>query len=87
MDYIYGLLLIIFSIFSPNKLKNIYEIWMSIGNILGFVNSRIILGSIFIFILLPIGIFMKIFKYDPLRRSKNKEKTYRELRSDATKNY
>jgi len=82
-----GIALIIFSIFAPNKLRNIYNFWMSIGNILGFVNSRIILGSIFILVLMPIGLFMKIFGYDPLRRKKNKENTYRELRKDGKVNF
>ena len=52
---------------------------MKIGDILGFINSHVILGLVFFIVLLPISIFMKIFGYDPLKINKNnnKFKTYR----------
>ena len=50
---------------------------MRIGH-LGWLNSHIILGIVFIFILIPISFFMKIFNYDPLRKNIFKNKTYRE---------
>ena len=79
--------LIILAIISPEKLSKFYKFWIWIGNILGFINSRIILGTIFFLILMPTAFLMKFFGYDPLRRKKSTKKTYRELRKDATINF
>tara|TARA_B100000161_G_scaffold226858_2_gene173176 strand:- start:434 stop:826 length:393 start_codon:yes stop_codon:yes gene_type:complete len=55
-----------------------YKLWMAIGYILGFINSRLILGIIFIFMVQPISFTMKIFGYDPLRLKTNNQRSYRE---------
>ena len=52
---------------------------MQLGLILGWFNSRIILGLVFILIVLPIAFFMRIFGYDPLRLNDKKVKSYREI--------
>jgi len=78
-----GLPLIILGIFSPNNLKYLYNRWISIGNYLGFLNSHIILGSIFVIVLVPISFIMKLFKYDPLKLRKESLKTYREIKKDS----
>ena len=51
---------------------------MKLGYILGWLNSRIILGLVFLVVLQPIAMIMRIFGYDPLRTRNNNEKTYRE---------
>ena len=51
---------------------------MALGHALGWVNSHIILGLVFIFVLQPIAYFMRLTGYDPLRRLRKGEKTYRE---------
>ena len=53
---------------------------MAIGHFLGKINSRIILGLVFILVVQPIAIIMKIFKYDPLRKKFEKKKSYREIK-------
>ena len=52
---------------------------MRIGLILGWINSRIILSVVFIVVLQPISLIMKIFGYDPLRQKKINQKSYREI--------
>ncbi len=64
----------------PNSLKKIYKLWMQIGEILGWVNSRIILGLVFILIIQPIAILMRLFSYDPLKFKKNTNNSYKEYR-------
>ena len=59
-----------------------YKAWMAIGHALGWINSHIILGFVFIFILQPIAYLMRFTGYDPLRRRRKGEKTYRENRQD-----
>ena len=75
-----------YALFCPLKLKNLYQFWIWLGNILGFINSRLILGFIFYFLLFPISIFMKIIGHDPLKRKKNKKNTYREFRTNVNIN-
>ena len=76
---IIGIIGLIFGIFIPRYLYYPYKFWMKIGFILGWINSRLILGLVFMFVLQPIAIIMKVFKYDPLKKSKLSTKTYREL--------
>ena len=75
---ILSLPLIILGIFKPSSLNFIYKGWMLFGQVLGWLNSRIILGVVFILMLLPIALIMRFFGYDPLKKRKNNDNTYRE---------
>ena len=79
-----GIPSIIIAIINPNLLFYPYKGWMKLGQILGWINSRIILGLVFIIVLQPIAIIMKIFNYDPLRTRKNNQKSYRETIKEKT---
>ncbi len=60
-----------------------YKVWMALGHALGWVNSRIILGLVFLIVLLPIAFIMKTFGYDPLRQNQRERKkmSFRELKT------
>ena len=73
---------LILGLTSPRLLHYPYKIWMELGHALGWVNSHIILGLVFIFILQPIAYIMRLAGYDPLRRRRKGEKTYRESRKN-----
>ncbi len=78
-----GIPFLIISLIKTSLLFYPYKYWMALGQILGWVNSRIILGSIFIIVLQPIALIMRIFGYDPLKkRKKIYQKTYRENKKD-----
>ena len=62
----------------PRLLFYPYKAWMALGLALGWINSRIILGMVFILVLQPIALIMKLFNYDPLREKKSNQKSYRE---------
>ena len=81
-----GLPLIIFALIKPSFLRYPYKFWMSLGNILGYINSRLILGIVFFFILQPIALFMRIIGYDPLRKKRGLKKSYRENKKGHTIN-
>ena len=70
----------------PSILFYPYKIWMKLGLILGWINSRIILGIIFFLVLVPISLLMKISGHDPLRIKKNNNKSYRENKKNHTVN-
>ena len=74
-----GIILVIIALVRPILLLHPYKIWMKLGHILGFINSRIIIGLIFFLVLLPIAFIMKLFNYDPLKNKRNENKTYREI--------
>ena len=77
-----GFLGLISGIIFPRSLYYPYKFWMKLGLTLGWVNSRIILGLVYIIVLLPIAFVMRLIGYDPLRTKQIGEKTYRENRKE-----
>ena len=72
---------------APHFLKFPYKLWMRIGHVLGWINSRIILGLVFIIILQPIALIMRAKGYDPLRKKKGNMSSYRELNKEDSVDY
>ena len=73
---------IILAFTKPILLLYPYRAWMKLGNILGWVNSRIILGLVFLIILQPIALIMRILGHDPLRTKKFAQESYREIKTN-----
>ena len=67
---------------APRLLLYPYKGWMVLGHVLGWINSHIILGLVFIFVLQPIAYIMRLKGYEPLKTKRKGEKTYRENRKD-----
>ena len=80
-----GFLGLLIGLTSPKLLYYPYKFWMKLGLILGWVNSRIILGFVYMIVLLPIAFIMRLIGHDPLRTKRKGEKTYREKRKDHRK--
>ena len=75
-----GLPALVLGLTLPRLLYYPYKSWIALGNVLGWVNSKIILGLVFIFVLQPIAFVMRLTGYDPLRSRGKADKTYRENR-------
>lgn len=76
--WIVAVLLSIGALFLPNLLKPVYQIWMRIGHVLGWVNTRILLSIIFFVLITPMGLAMRILGKDPMARKFDKNlKSYR----------
>ena len=73
---------LLLGILKPDLLLYPYRGWMALGHALGWINSRIILGLVFIVVLQPIALTMRIFGYDPLRKKKSNKKSYREVKGN-----
>ena len=73
---------IILAFTKPILLLYPYRAWMKLGHILGWVNSRIILGLVFLIVLIPISLVMKSIGHDPLRTKKFSQKSYREIKTN-----
>ena len=63
---------------APTTLNLVYQVWMRIGLVLGWINSRIILGLIFYIAVTPMGLIMLLLKRDPMTRKFDPDcQTYR----------
>lgn len=52
----------------PPALKPLYRVWMKFGEVMGRVNSFLILSLLFFLMVTPIGWLMRLSGKDPLRR-------------------
>lgn len=76
------------AVIMPKSLKLIYRGWMAIGDVLGWINTRIILGIVFYGVVTPIGTFRRWRGYDPMRRGWDAQaETYRVLRESRDANH
>jgi hypothetical protein len=74
-------LLILPALAFPKILALPHKGWMALSELLGWINTRIILGVIFFVLLTPIGIIRRLFGKDPMgRRLRPDLDTYRILR-------
>lgn len=73
------------AILAPTLLRPVYQVWMRIGLVLGWINTRIILGIVFYGLLLPMGLIMR-FSRDPMERKLDgNEPTYRKPSTPRTR--
>ena len=73
-----GIPSILIGLIAPQLLNLPYKFWIKIGDSRGWFNSHIILGVVFLLVLLPIAFIMKMFGYDPLRKKKDNQNSYKE---------
>ncbi|HCU23565.1 MAG TPA: hypothetical protein DF383_01000 [Deltaproteobacteria bacterium] len=66
-----GAPLFFFALFFPSALKVPHRIWTLLGEVLNWINTRIILSLLFFLVFTPIGLFLKISGKDPLRRRRD----------------
>jgi len=53
---------------APSALRSFHRVWMTIGEGLGWVNSRIILSILYYFLIVPIGAIQRMSGKDAMRR-------------------
>lgn len=72
----------------PATLKPVYIGWMKFGNMMNWINTRIILGILFYGMFMPFGFVMRLLGNDPMRRKlDNDAVSYRiESQPDAREN-
>ncbi len=73
---------LIIAIIKPSLLFYPYKAWMRVGNVLGWLNSHLILGLVFLIVVIPISMIMKIIGYGPLKLVKSSQKSYREIKTN-----
>ena len=51
----------------PTALAPLRRVWMAFSRLLGWINTRILLGIAFLLVVTPIGLLLRISGKDPLR--------------------
>ena len=59
----------------PLSLKPFFKLWMMFGGVMGWLNTRLILGIVFYLVFVPFGLVMKLFGKDPMSRKLDSEMT------------
>lgn len=67
--WLLALMLAAISMTAPGVLRPVNKAWLLIGKILGYINSRIILGVIYLVIFTPIAILLMLLGKDSMRRA------------------
>ena len=71
-------LLVVPAMIFPRSLAGLYKPWMAVGHIMGWINTRIILGVVFYLVVTPIGIIRRMLGKDPMgKKIESGLKTYR----------
>ena len=73
-----------FALVRPLWLNPFYRVWMRLANVLGWINTRIILSLIFFLVVLPTGLIMRLSR-DPMRRKWDKAVTSYRIESKQPK--
>ncbi len=69
LPWIIGIFLGIWAIVAPATLNFVYQIWMRIGLVLGWIQTRLILGIVFYVIICPMALIKRLLNQDTMRRS------------------
>ena len=62
----------LWALIAPATLKPVYNGWMKVGHVLGWINTRIILGLMFYTVFFAVGLVLKILGKDPMSRQIDK---------------
>ena len=78
---IVSVLLILPALIWPASLLRLYKAWMALGTVMGWINTRIILGAVFYLVVTPIGAVRRLYGKDPMgKKLQSDVDSYRVLR-------
>ena len=66
--WIAGGILVITALLLPQLLRPVFWLWMKFGHVLGWLNTRIILGITFLLLFIPVALVFHLLGKDPMRR-------------------
>jgi hypothetical protein len=76
-----GALLVALGAVLPEVLAPVHKGWMWVGHVLGWINTRILLGVVFYGLVTPIGIVFRLLGKDTMRQAFVKDSpTYRVIK-------
>ena len=63
-----AVVLVVPALIAPRILAPVYRVWMAAGEVLAWINTRILLGLVFYGVVTPMGLVMRLMGHDPMRR-------------------
>lgn len=78
-----GSLVAAWALLHPASLTLLYRPWMRFASIAQWVNTRIIMVVLFYAIILPIGLLLRLFGKDPMRREMQQEASSYRVTAEA----
>ncbi len=83
-----GAVLVLLGGFVPSSLGLLHGSWMWIGHVLGWINTRILLGLVFYGLITPMGMLFRLLGKDAMRRTITQDSpTYRVNRSSRARGH
>jgi saxitoxin biosynthesis operon SxtJ-like protein len=64
-----ALALVVPALLAPRVLAPAHRAWMALGDALGWINTRLVLGLIFFGVVTPTGLVLRLTGRDPMRRA------------------
>ena len=64
-----AILFIVPAVVAPTVLWPAHRLWMALGAVLGWINTRIVLGLVFFVVITPIGLVLRLTGRDPMQRA------------------
>ena len=76
--WIVAFVLAIWGLTAPSTLRPVYQTWMRFGLVMNRVVTPIVLGLVYFLVITPVGVVMKLFRWDPMARTfDSTQQTYR----------
>ncbi len=76
--FIAAVVFAVVALIRPVLLGPVNSVWLKISDVLGWVNTRLVMGIMFFLLIAPIGILMRLFGKDTLNNKlSEKESSYR----------
>ena len=72
----FSLFLLVISLYKPNIFYLLNKLWMNFGFVLFKITNPFILLIVYVVSIIPIGLIMKLFRYNPLKIKSKKRKTF-----------
>jgi hypothetical protein len=66
--WVLGAVLSVWGLAAPATLRPVYRGWMRFGLLASRITTPIILGIVFYVVIMPMGLVMRLFGHDPMRR-------------------
>ena len=66
--WIVGGMLSLWAMLAPDSLRPLYNGWMRFGLLMNRVTTPLLLGIVFYLLIFPMGLLMRLFGADPMRR-------------------
>ncbi len=79
----FAAVLLLLALVQPRLLAGVKKAWMGFGAVLGWINTRIILTCLYVLVVSPLGLIVRVFR-DPLSRKKEeKQPSYWQMKADG----